>query len=221
MSSSRLNILIFGAGAIGCFVGGHLAAAGQRVTLLGRASLMDQVRAEGLTIQWPEQALLKSKPETVTTPDDLSPPYDFILVTAKSPATPQIIAQLQAYPNLLEQAYLVSLQNGIGNEEQLAAAFGREKDHRRDRDDTRFRFRPPVTLRLVRPKAGLGLAPLAIEQPVERLAEALTQAGLSTPVYADYQAMKWSKLLLNIVNNATSAILDLPPVRDYRRPRPI
>ena len=60
-------------------------------------------------------------------------------------------------------------------------------------------------------KGGLGLARLEADQPVEKLATALNEANLTTPVYDDWRAMKWSKLLLNIINNASSAILDEIP----------
>jgi len=63
------------------------------------------------------------------------------------------------------------------------------------------------------------LAPLQAGQPVQSLAAALNQAGLVTPVFDDYRAMKWSKLLLNIINNATSAILDMPPAEIVDNPQ--
>ena len=213
-----LNILVMGAGAIGCFVGGHLAADGHRVTLVGRARLMQKVAAEGLTIRWPDQPPRLSTPETVTTLNDLSTPYDFIILTVKAPDTPSVIAQFRARRSLLEQGYIVSLQNGVGNEEQLAAAFGPAKT-----------IAGTITIPIQMPEAGLievskakgglGLAPLEPDQPVAALAAALNAAGLTTLTYPDYRAMKWSKLLLNIVNNASSAILDLPPAQIIANPQ--
>jgi 2-dehydropantoate 2-reductase len=50
------------------------------------------------------------------------------------------------------------------------------------------------------------------------LAEALNRAGLPTVIYDDYKAMKWSKLLLNIVNNASCAILNQTPAQIIARP---
>jgi 2-dehydropantoate 2-reductase len=44
----------------------------------------------------------------------------------------------------------------------------------------------------------------------------LTEAGVPTEVMADYQPMKWSKAFLNIVGNATSAILNRPPGAIYK-----
>jgi len=57
-------------------------------------------------------------------------------------------------------------------------------------------------------------APVASALAV-RLAAAWTAAGLPARVYPDSTAMKWSKLLANLVGNATSAILDMDPGRVY------
>jgi 2-dehydropantoate 2-reductase len=178
---------------------------------------MSKIAAEGLTIRWPEQPPQISTPATATTMAALSPPYDFILITAKAPATLQIITQLREYPALLENATLVSLQNGLGNEEALAEAFGPEKVIA-GTVTIPIQVPAPGVIEVSKAKGGLGLAPLTPGQPVARLAEALTQAGLNTPVYDDYRAMKWSKLLLNIVNNAATAILDMPPTELIANP---
>ncbi|MCB0227488.1 MAG: hypothetical protein KDI02_27580, partial [Anaerolineae bacterium] len=60
-----LNILVVGAGAIGCFVGGRLAA-GQQVTLVGRPALMHQIAAEGLVLRHPTQPPITVTPHTAT-----------------------------------------------------------------------------------------------------------------------------------------------------------
>ncbi|MCB0209857.1 MAG: 2-dehydropantoate 2-reductase [Anaerolineae bacterium] len=207
-----LKILVVGAGAIGCFVGGRLAAAGNQVTLLGRPALMNKIAAEGLVLQHPTQPNQTVSPNIATDVHQLSSPYDFILVTVKAPSTAEIIDQITAAPFSIERSYVVSLQNGIGNEKLLADAFGAERV-----------IAGTVTIPISVPdlgviavskdKGGLGLAPLRVGQPVDTLATALEQVGLTTPIYEDWQAMKWSKLLLNIINNASSAILDETPAR--------
>lgn len=211
------KILIMGAGAVGCFVGGSLAAGGYQVTLVGRPPLMDKIATAGLTIRWPEHSPQTIMPQTATSVDELNDTYDFILVTVKSPGTTAAARQLTALPVAeSSQTYLVSLQNGIGNEEQLAAIFGSKRI-----------IAGTITIPIAVPdlgvievskaKGGLGLASLDSSQPVHLLADAFNRAGLVTPVYADYRAMKWSKLLLNIVTNASSAILNLPPAQIIAR----
>lgn len=207
-----LNILIVGAGAIGCFVGGRLAATGQNVTLLGRAPLMNKINGDGLVLRHPTRPRETAYPTTATSLEQLSAPFDFILISVKAPDTPQVIEQLAASRLPLADAYLVSLQNGIGNEEKLAGTFGSKKVVA-GTVTIPISMPEPGVIEVSKDKGGLGLAPLQPGQPVQALADALNFAGLTTPIYPDYQAMKWSKLLLNIVNNASSAILDQPPAR--------
>lgn len=212
-----LNILVMGAGAIGCFVGGRLAAAGQQVTLVGRPTPMDKIATDGLTLEHPTQPSQTVFPETVTSVKDLSAAYDFILLTVKSPDTPTVIEQLTASALPLENTCLVSFQNGIGNEEKLAAAFGA---HKVIGGTITIPISVPEqgVITVSKDKGGLALAPLHPSQPVKGLASALNQAGLTTITYDDCRAMKWSKLLLNIINNASSAILNQPPAQIIARP---
>ena len=212
-----LKILIVGAGAIGCFVGGRLSAVGQQVALLGRSALMGKIATAGLCLRHPTLPEQTVHPQTVTSLDDITPAFDFILVTVKSPDTPGVIRDIAEARLSLVNTCIVSLQNGIGNEEMLAEAFGREKV-------IAGTITIPISvpergiIEVSKDKGGLGLAPMHPNQSVQQLADALNQAGLTTHVYPDYQAMKWSKLLLNIVNNASSAILNEPPAQIVANP---
>jgi 2-dehydropantoate 2-reductase len=212
-----LNILVMGAGAIGCFVGGMLATSGHRVTLLGRPPLMNKISANGLQLLWPQFQPQTIFPQTAVSINQLAPPYDFILITVKTPDTAEIIKLLAAQPQLISDAHIVSLQNGIGSEEQLAAAFGPEKVIA-GTVTIPIRVPEPGVIEISKTKGGLGLAPLQISPSVFILAAALNQAGLNTETYLDYRTMKWSKLLLNIVNNASCAILNQTPAQIIARP---
>jgi 2-dehydropantoate 2-reductase len=212
-----LNVLVMGAGAIGCFVGGHLAASGHRVTLVGRPHLMQKIATDGLTLLWPDQPGQTVFPETATVVVDPTTPYDFIFLTVKSPDTATAVEQLATLPLPATKTYLVSFQNGIGNEEQLAAIFTPQQVMA-GTVTIPIRVPEPGVIEVSKAKGGLGLAPLAPSQPVDVLADALNQAGLTTATYTDYRAMKWSKLLLNIVNNAASAILNQPPAQIIAHP---
>jgi 2-dehydropantoate 2-reductase len=48
-----------------------------------------------------------------------------------------------------------------------------------------------------------------------RALAALRGAGYDAREYGDYRALKWSKALLNMLGNATAAILDMPVERVY------
>ncbi|MBI1879312.1 MAG: ketopantoate reductase family protein, partial [Chloroflexi bacterium] len=214
-----MKILIMGAGAIGCFVGGGLTAGGQHVTLVGRSALMQKIASDGLTLRWPHQPPQTVFPETATSVPNNSN-YDFILLTVKAPDTIPAIKDLTGLmylSNLAHKTCIVSLQNGIGNEEQLAAVFGAERVIA-GTITIPIQAPEPGLIEVSKAKGGLGLAALHPGQAVNALADALNHAGLTTPIYDDYRAMKWSKLLLNIVTNASSAILNLPPADIIAQP---
>jgi 2-dehydropantoate 2-reductase len=52
----------------------------------------------------------------------------------------------------------------------------------------------------------------------ERLVAALNAVGLNARLFASAAGMKWSKMLTNLVANATSAILDMPPREIFAHP---
>lgn len=212
-----LRILVMGAGAIGCFLGGSLAAQGHRVTLWGRSALMDKIAADGLALQWPDQPAKTVFPQTTTSAADITASYDFVLLTVKAYDVAGAIAELSQHAALFEEGCIVAMQNGLGSEEQLAAAFGPERIIAGTLTIP-IRVTQPGVIEVSKPTGGLGLAPLQPGPPVEQLAEALEQAGLTTDIYADYRAMKWSKMILNIINNASCAILDQPPTYVIGRP---
>ena len=205
-----LNILVMGAGAIGCFVGGALASAGHQVTLVGRANLMTKISQDGLELVWPSRPAITVPVATKTSVAELRDQYDFVLLTVKAPGTSTAASQLATLGPALGSGYVVSLQNGIGNEEILANTFTPQQVIA-GTITIPIQVPEPGKITVSKEKGGIGLAPLVTGQPVANLAEALIRSGLPTETYQDYRAMKWSKLLLNIINNATSAILDLSP----------
>ncbi|MDM8531068.1 2-dehydropantoate 2-reductase [Anaerolineales bacterium HSG25] len=210
-----LKILVFGAGAIGCFVGGTLASAGHQVSLVGRKRLMQKIEFEGLTIQHPNQPIRHCRPATLTTLEGVSEPFDLILLTVKSPSVPALIEQLLQSSLDISQTRLVSLQNGVGSVDYLLAAFGSERIIAAT-ITIPIQVTEPGAILVSKAKGGLGVAETgALGQitgvTATHLAKNLNQAGLVTQLYDDHRAMKWSKLLLNIINNATSAILDQHP----------
>ncbi len=211
-----LNILVMGAGAVGCFIGGHLAAAGHKVTLIGLSDLIPKIAADGLALRWPDQPDKIVYPETATTVEVPETPYDFVLLLVKSPDT-ATVAQLLV-PLINDKTFFISFQNGIGNEEKLVELFGAA--HVLSGTLTIPISVPELgVIAVSKAKGGLGVAPLAVNQPVDVLADALNEGGLFTQTYPAYRDMKWSKLLLNIINNASSAILNMPPVEIIADPR--
>ena len=113
---------IVGAGAIGCYYGGRLAQHGHDVHFLMRSDY-EHVRQHGLSVKShagdfdlsAEQLHLYKRSADM-------PKADVVIVTLKTTAN-QHFAELIA-PLLHERTIIVTLQNGLGNERQLADLFG-------------------------------------------------------------------------------------------------
>jgi len=213
-----LRILIIGAGAVGSFVGARLGLAGHEVTLVGRPRLTEAVRGGGLTLIEPagsrrsaNVAAVDSIAAAFTGPISTSTSiYDFALVTVKAYDTAGAIAELAAATRTPPP--LLTLQNGIGNEEALAEAFGAERIVS-GAIDTPISVPAPGQVQAHRARFRAGLAPVGKAAPVAGAASLLRDAGFAVATFADHRRLKWSKLLMNLPANAQCAILDWTPAQ--------
>ena len=115
-------MLVAGAGAIGSVFGGLLARAGWPVVLLGRSGHLEAIARDGLRIEGLFGEHLVRGLGVVTDPAALRGPFTTILLTVKSydtSAATQAVA-----PHLAADGRVVTLQNGLGNLEQVAAVVG-------------------------------------------------------------------------------------------------
>lgn len=205
-------IAVFGAGAIGCWVGGKLASGGAVVTLVGRARVMDEL-ASGLTVSELDGPTQTVK-VTATTDPTAAASASITLVTVKSAQTAEAGATLATV--LPEHAVVVSMQNGVRNAEVLRAALpGRRV------------LAGMVPWNVVRREPGVyhrgttGTLMIEASPVAEQLVAACAAAGLALESRADITAVQWTKLVMNL-NNAINALAGVPLAtelaqRDYRR----
>ena len=209
-----MDILVYGAGAIGGYLGGTLALAGHRVTLIGRPAPAEAIRRDGLLITQTSQ----TRRAPVQVASDLESALsgmaacDLVILGMKSYDLANAATRLAA---ICPGARVMGTQNGIGVEEIVAAQFGPDSTLSGAITIPISRA-APNHLVVERPGRGLGIAPVAAGQEIGRWVELFRAAGVNAGALADYRAMKWSKAFLNIMGNATSAILNRPPAAVYR-----
>ncbi len=204
---------IFGAGAIGCYLGGRLAASGTEVVLVGRERVKAEIAAHGLTT-----IDLGGDTKTVTnvvveTNAAALAPCDVVLVCVKSAQTAEAG---DAIATVAPSAVLVSMQNGLRNAGVLRERAPRAKV-----------LGGIVGFNVVSKGAGAfhraTSGPLVVEEAPEAtaLVNTLTRAGFEAFATRDIVEMQWSKLVMNL-NNAVSALSNAPTreivlSRGYRR----
>jgi 2-dehydropantoate 2-reductase len=204
-----VRVLIVGAGAIGSLVGHRLARAGNEVTLVGRQPFVAAVRARGLGLEDGGRVTWAMNARAVTNvPGVADEPFDLVVLTVKAYDTAEAVAQVE--PMARRGIPILVLQNGVGGEEEAAEVLGGVTILSAV-ITLSVEVLEPGLVRLATTRGGIGLSPTALGQSVAELAEVFREAGFRISVYRDYRAMKWSKLLLNIIANASPAILDMFP----------
>lgn len=210
-----MNILVYGAGAVGGYLGGKLALAGRSVTLITRPPTAEILNSDGLHItegdatrRAPVRAAAHLTEALAAQPD-----FGLVILGVKSYDLREAVAQLaDVYP---EAPCIMSTQNGIGLEEIIAERFGKDRTLAGSVTIPISRARPNHLV-VEREGRGLGIAPMRPGSADGRWVELFGEAGIRAGALADYRAMKWSKAFLNVMGNATSAILNRPPAALYR-----
>ena len=118
-----MRILVLGAGAVGGYFGGRLAAVGADVTFLVRPRRAGQLARDGLVVLSPHGDL-RLTVQSVTR-ETVSPHYDLALLSCKSYDLADAIESLR--PAMGERTLVLPLLNGVAHLEALDEAFGRER----------------------------------------------------------------------------------------------
>ena len=197
-------ICIYGAGSIGCYVGGRLAATGSKVTFVGRARLGDEIRRHGLHLTDWRGADLRVPAASIRFETDSGAARDanLVLVTVKSAATEAAGRELA--PLLKPGAVVVRFQNGLHNAGVLRAQL-----------PAHTVLTGMVEFNVVNRGAGAfhhgSEGGLAVERhaAIEPCLADFAAAGLPLARHRDMPGVLWAKLLLNL-NNAINALCGVP-----------
>jgi 2-dehydropantoate 2-reductase len=208
MSSDR-PIGVAGAGSIGCFVGGALAAAGRRVALLARPRVIVEIETNGLRLtnfDGSEQRLASRQLMLSDDPAIFSE-TGVVLVTVKSADTADLADTIAKH--VPPDAVIVSLQNGVGN---VAALRERLPGRKVLGGMVPFNVIALGEGRFHRATSG----DIVVEQDSGATAQALSVPGLSMRATSNIEGVQWGKLIVNL-NNALNALADIPLRRQLAR----
>ena len=205
------RVAVLGAGAVGTLLGGLLAASGSEVTLLD-PRVPDA--GDEIVIHEPDGRRVVVGVRRAGSPAELAAPPDLALLAVKTFDLAGALDDLRAWP----ATPVLTIQNGVGAEDLVAAARPGIA-HAAGSLTAPVERAGPQEVRW-RGRGGIGLAPVsgAVDGLLADLADAFTGAGLPARRIADARAMKWSKLLANLVGNALSALADRDPAEIYADP---
>jgi 2-dehydropantoate 2-reductase len=194
-----MQIAVMGAGAIGSLFGALLARAGFDVTLIGRELHVRAIKEKGLRVSGLEEFNVKLKAVTLPVEADL------FLFTVKSYDTEQAA---RAIP-LKETTAVLTLQNGIGNEEIIASIIGSERVISGKTAYGSTLLEPGHIRYTGKGETVIGELDGRVTERIKKIAELFNSAGIETSIAVDINTKIWEKLIVNAGINAITAITGL------------
>jgi 2-dehydropantoate 2-reductase len=202
-----MRIAIVGAGGVGGYFGAKLARAGESVLMLARGAHLDAIARHGLHVRSAVDGEFTVKVEAV---ESLAgqPPVDMALFCVKSFDTRVAAEALR--PVLGPDTGVVSLQNGVDNEEILDEVLGPG----RALGGAAFVFStiasPGVIAHTLLGRIVFGELDGRVSERATRLRDALARAGVPVELSTDVRRVLWEKYLLISAQAGTTALARAP-----------
>ncbi len=184
-----IKIVILGAGALGSILGGHLARAGEEVTIIARGPRAAYIQHHGLTLTGLADFTV---PVAVTTQPQTVREADVLVVAVKTYDTEPALDSVSH----LQVGSVLSIQNGVRKDAQVAHTFGWAKTL----GAAAFlsgEVTPAGPVRfIVNASLVLGELPAGMSVRVQTLVTALVHAGIRAEAVPQIQTVEWSKYVL-------------------------
>lgn len=205
-----MKIVMLGAGALGSTIGGTLAMGGNDVHFVDMwQEHVDLINKDGLHMT-NEKEDWYVRVDARTTADTIGE-ADLVIVLVKSFATKQAVEQLKQTNVIGKNTLVMSLQNGLGNEETIASVIGSENV---------ISGKTYVGGRLIQAgyiSAGvqgkwtyIGELNGEITDRIQTVCNVFNDAGLLCEESDNIKGLIWDKLLINVAAGALCGITRLP-----------
>jgi 2-dehydropantoate 2-reductase len=202
-----MRIAILGAGGVGGYFGARLAQAGHDVHFIARGAHLAALRAHGIAVESPLGDFVVDPVHATADPEEIGE-VDHVLLAVK---TWQLDPALMALKPLIGPATaVVTTQNGVDAPQQVADVVGRSAVLPGAVEVIALVDGPGRIRHLGNGKLTFGEWDNQRSARVDRLAAALTEAGLTAVVAADVWAALWTKFLTLASFGAVGAVTDAP-----------
>lgn len=189
-----------GAGAVGLYYGGRLAEAGGDVRFLVRSDY-EALKSHGLRVESVHGDFHLPAPEIFKASQDIGP-VDLVIVTWKATANDHLTKVLP--PLLHDETEVLTLQNGLGNCEAIAAITGSQRVLGGQCFVCLNRIEPGHVKHLAGGKITLGEWKPGIPGRAAEIARRFKEANIPATAVEDLESAQWEKLVWNIPFNGLS-----------------
>ncbi|MGI8604015.1 MAG: 2-dehydropantoate 2-reductase [Verrucomicrobiales bacterium] len=196
----RPRIAVIGAGAVGGYYGARLVQGGAEVHFLMR-SAVEHVRRRGFHVRSHTGDFVVSKVNAHRTPGEIGL-CDLVIIALKATANEALIELIP--PLLGDETMLLTLQNGLGSDEFLAAQFGAARVLGGLCFVCLNRTSPGEIHHIAEGQISLGEFSGAPRRRTRRLAALFAGSGVPCRVVKSLAKERWKKLAWNVPFNGLS-----------------
>lgn len=210
-----MKICMLGTGSLGSTIGGTLAQGGSEVYFVDQwKEHIDKINENGLKMT-DEKEDWYVKVDARTSVEGMGP-VDLVIVLVKSFATKEAVSQLKETNVIGENTLVMSLQNGLGNEETIAEVVG-EANVISGKTYVGGRLLSPgyVSAGVKGKYTYIGELTGEITDRIQAVCDEFNKAGLLCEVSDNIKGLIWDKLLINVAAGALCGITRLPYVPLY------
>ena len=198
-----MKIGVIGAGAVGGYFGARLARAGKDVVIKVKAEQLAGFK-NGIQIISDQEDF--SAAGVFTDEYERLKDSDLILFCVKSTGTKEAASQLK--PFLKPDAFVLTLQNGVDNEELLTQMYGKARVLSAAAYIQAQTMKPGVVRQIgIPPRLILGAMDSQNPGAVQSVLHLFKDAGIDARGTDDIMKIKWNKYLWNLTFNPLTAIL--------------
>ncbi len=203
-----MRVAVMGAGGTGGYFGGLLARAGEDVTFIARGAHLEAIRTQGLRVKSRLAGDFTVRARATDDPRDVGP-VDLVLFCVKSYSTAEAVEKIR--PLIGANTMILSVQNGIDNEERIAQVVGPEPVLGAVALVSSVIEAPGV----IAQTAGLGKIVFGelgggMSTRTEWLREVFQRAGIAAEVHPDIRVALWEKFIFICGLSGVTALTRLP-----------
>jgi 2-dehydropantoate 2-reductase len=202
-----MRYVVYGAGAVGGVIGGHLHLAGLETTLVARGEHLEAIRRDGLLLDIADGAQRLDIPAAADAREVVWTDDTAVLLTVKSHQTASALDDIAAYAS--PGTAVVCAQNGVANERAVLRRFPAAYGITVMLPATHLE--PGVVVQKCFPTPGIldiGRVPDSVDATAKSIASDLREAGFESVPRPDIMAWKHRKLLMNLGNGVDAAFTD-------------
>lgn len=209
-----MRICFFGAGAVGGYFGGKLAKAGEDVSFIARGLHLDAMREGGLRVESVDGDFTVH-PVATSEPSEIGV-VDLVVLAVKSHDTSLALEQMA--PLVGEDTSILTLQNGVENEDLIGDAYGMERVVGGVAYIGTEVMGPGHIRHSALGRVTLGDWPTGTSDRTRGIGERFKGAGIPVKLTDDIAGAKWRKLVWNAAFNPISILVPIESAELARRP---